>query len=415
MSLAVATRSRARRSAALAGGAVFLVSATAVHLGNYAFNVVMGRWLGPAAFAELSLVVTMLLVATVVTTTLELAAARQTAVLIARGEDPEPVRRLLGRIALSLGLAGAVVLTVGSPWVAELFGSPSIWPFVLFAGGLPAYLTQGVHRGLLQGQARFGRLAASFQAEMWVRLLAGTALVALGAGVVGAVAGVTLSSFAAWLVASPRRPSTVTVPTEVRRATLGLVRSAGVLLLGQVLIANSDVLVVKAAFPAAVAGRYAAVALIGRAVFFGSWSVVSLAFPYVASRVATGGDDRRLLAITAGSVATIGASATAVAAVAPEIVLDLLFGGTYPEAAGLLWPYALATTLFAVANAVVNHDLAAGRPLGARLVLAAGVVQALALVAHHPDPAAVVTVQVGLMAALLLTVLAARQRPGGRP
>jgi len=59
--------------------------------------------------------------------------------------------------------------------------------------GLPLFFVQSVDRGVLQGRTRFARLAASYQAEMWVRLLIALGLVALGLGVNGAAAGLVFS------------------------------------------------------------------------------------------------------------------------------------------------------------------------------------------------------------------------------
>ena len=43
---------------------LLMVSMTIVNAGNYVYNLVMGRWLGPALFADVSLIVTLLLVIT---------------------------------------------------------------------------------------------------------------------------------------------------------------------------------------------------------------------------------------------------------------------------------------------------------------------------------------------------------------
>lgn len=59
---------------------------------------------------------------------------------------------------------------------------------MILAVGLPVYFAQGVDRGVLQGQTRFGLLSLSYQAEMWARLLLAVLLVALGGTVNGAVA-----------------------------------------------------------------------------------------------------------------------------------------------------------------------------------------------------------------------------------
>ena len=72
--------------------------------------------------------------------------------------------------------------------------------------------------------------------------------------------------------------------------------------LGQILINNSDVLIVRHFFPAEAAGYYAALALTGRIVFFATWSVVTAMFPIVAQRHRRGEAHRSLLFVSLGVV-----------------------------------------------------------------------------------------------------------------
>ena len=63
--------------------------------------------------------------------------------------------------------------------------------------------------------------------------------------------------------------------------------------LGQILISNSDIIMVKRFFEPEIAGQYAAVALIGRIVFFATWSVVTALFPIVARKQQKGESHRQ--------------------------------------------------------------------------------------------------------------------------
>ena len=74
------------RGSLLSSSMILLVSTTVVNLGNYLFNLLMGRWLGPAAFADVSLLVTLFLVVTLVTSTLQTVAARYSAIYAAGGQ-----------------------------------------------------------------------------------------------------------------------------------------------------------------------------------------------------------------------------------------------------------------------------------------------------------------------------------------
>jgi O-antigen/teichoic acid export membrane protein len=172
------------------------------------------------------------------------------------------------------------------------------------------------------------------------------------------------------------------------------------LLFGQVVIANGDLWVVAARVPDQ-AGVYAAVALIGRLVFVAAWSVITVIFPSLVS----GGHQGPPLALIGRAVAvTIGLGALltgATAAFSSELMAGMV-GEGFQDGAGLLWPYALATTLFAVVNVVAVVDLAAERSVVPATVAMGGVVQTLVLfVGASIGVEWVVWAQVVLMSLLL--------------
>jgi len=82
----------------LTAGLLLFISMTLVNAGNYVFNLILGRWLGPVAFADLSLIITLLLMMTFVTSSVSLIAARYSAMYTAQN-NPERLaglRRWLG-------------------------------------------------------------------------------------------------------------------------------------------------------------------------------------------------------------------------------------------------------------------------------------------------------------------------------
>ncbi len=154
------------------------------------------------------------------------------------------------------------------------------------------------------------------------------------------------------------------------------------------------------------AGVYAAVALIGRLVFITAWAVATVVFP---SLVTDDGDGRTaLLARAVGATAIFGGAMTLGAAVFGDTLLTRMVGADYAAGATLLWPYALATTLFVLANLIAVADVAAGRLLLPGMITVGGAVQTTVLVAGAAAGIAwVVWAQVILMAGLLVAVLVA--------
>ena len=396
----------------LLSGSVLLLSMTVVNGGNYLFNLILGRWLGPAAFADLSLIVTLFLVVTLATATVQTVATKFSATYSAADNLPyiAGLRRWLGSWAWFTGGLLLLFFGLGAPLLQQFFHTASAWPFVVLGLGLPVYLAQGVDRGLLQGQTRFGLLSLSYQTEMWVRLAAALVLVGLGAAVNGAVTAITLSVVAAWVVArrvSIGLPYLAPLSRADQRQVAAFVGPAGAALVGQILINNSDILIVKHFFVAEQAGQYAALALIGRVVFFATWSVVAVMFPLVAQRHQKNESHRYLLFIALGLVTVVSLGIIGATTALPNLIVKTLFGPAYLNISPLLWLYATATMLYALANVVVHYWLSLGKSFGSILTVVAGVAQIGTLWYFHQTIEQVVLVQVGLMAVLLATLFVA--------
>jgi O-antigen/teichoic acid export membrane protein len=398
------------RSGLISGSALLFASATLVNAGNYLFNLLLGRWLGPAAFADLSLIVTLFLVTSFITAGMQTPAARFSAIFAADHDlqGIADVRRWSAWRAGLLGVVLGLIFALGAPLWSYFFSTASVLPFVIFGIFVPFYLVQGVDRGLLQGRTRFGWLAVTYQTEMWSRLALSVVLVAAGWAVNGAVLAIGLSFAAAWLVArrvAADLPSPRTLAPKVQHELLVFTGPVLVAQLGQILINNSDILIVRRFFPAESAGIYAALALIGRIVFFATWSIVTAMFPIVAQRFHRGQSHRHFLYFALSVVAAGSLVIVAITYFFPEPIVRILFGPAYLSIAPLLWLYALATMFYALANVVINYRLSIGNTGGTYLAIVAGVAQVLLLWFWHDSLQEVVMIQLGLMAALFGVLL----------
>ncbi len=390
--------------------ALLMLSMTVVNAGNYVYNLIMGRWLGPSLFADLSLIVTMLLIVTFITAPIQMTTARYSAIYSAEGDldTLASIRRFIWSIAAGFGLLLTVLFVAFAPLLQKFFHTQSAIPFIIFGTALPFSLMQGVERGVLQGQTRFKILAVSYQLEMWTRLLVSIGLVALGLSVSGAVIGISLSFFFTWLMArlAVRGLFTKnTISKEVRAEIIVFAIPVLVSQAGQILINNSDVILVKRFYEAGQAGQYAALALIGRIVFFATWSVVTTMFPIVAQKQKMGEPHAHLLWLSLGIVMAVSAPIVLLTLFIPEGIVRILFGSQYLGIAPLLWLYALATSLYALANVIINYRLSLGKGRETRFAIAAGLAQVIGIILFHETLAQVVYVQVVVMAALFISLL----------
>ena len=173
---------------------------------------------------------------------------------------------------------------------------------------------------------------------------------------------------------------------------------------GQVIINNVDIILVKHFFPSELAGLYAAVALVGRLLYFASWQVVSAMFPVSAAA----GDEQHKKAHVLGVPLTIvtlmSLSFIVVLAMFPGFVMHIVFGEGFHSAQSLLSLYAGSTALYALAMVLITYEMSRKIANTGWLQLLFSGAIVLAIYMFHSDLRQVIFVQIWLKVLMLLIV-----------
>lgn len=387
-------------------GTILFISNLLVNAGNYGINLLLGRWLGPAEFSEVSLLVTFLLMLSFWALAFQLTSAKYIAEYLVENKHNELYNfsNWFKKLSVLVGIGLASLLISLSIFWKEFFQIRSSSVLIIFGLGMPLYLLMSVNRGILQGQNNYRKLALTFQVEMWTRLVGSIILVKMGYGVNGVAWGLILSIFASWVFSNPSIEKFSTIPFSDQK----IIHFFFIVLFyecSQILINNSDTIVVKHFFSPTDAGLYAALALIGRIVYFGTWTVVTMLFPLVIKLEKEGKDHSKYFL---GGLCVVGGIAgiiTIACYVMPEVIVNILFGEKYISIAPLLWLYALATALFALVNVFVYYNMSLDKRLPVWLTMMGGVLQILLIYTFHHTFEQVIRIQIYLMSGLLLIMI----------
>ena len=394
------------RARLLNGSLTMLVSSGIVGVTNVVYNLILARWLGVVDFGHASVVYTSLMLTSSVTLAFQLVGAK----LIAKNPDPAAkasiyhhLHRRAWQVALVIG--GLIVTT--SPLITYYLNLPRQIYVILLGIGATIYIPLGVRRGLMQGSYEFRRLASNSLLEVMVKLGGALLLLRAGQGVAGVIAAVVASVVAAYLTASP--------PRELRLASQQKTSvsfeegvQAVVFFVGQAAINNLDIVLVKHFFPAAVAGLYAAVALVGRAVYILCWSVVSGMFPVSAG--SPDGQGRRGVLHTALLMVMLLSSLFTLALwLMPETLWNRMLGAgflaqTHPSFSSLLALYAALTGIFCVSVVLMTYEMSHRIANTSWLQLAFSGAIAIGIYLFHSTLYWVIGVQLVLMLLFLLAV-----------
>jgi O-antigen/teichoic acid export membrane protein len=290
--------------------------------------------------------------------------------VMAKETSCDPADRASGRSAAILwrwhrrlmlgGFLIAGVGIIGTPGLARFF---HVTPLVLIPAALsvPFGLAVPALLGQLQGRQRFLNLSALLVGQAALRLVAAVAL-ALPFGSVGVFAGVAIGNILIYVAAMAAAN-----PSGFRRVAMAPpeqdYRSLAVILVGGIALAvlfSTDVLLVKHFFRAEEAGKYAAVAALGRAIFWGASGIALVLFPKAAVQGRKPGAGSLLVLASIGMCLVGGVMGWAIFSLEPRFLLTTFAGPAYASAGSYLPMYGVAMTLFGGASVLVATGQARG-------------------------------------------------------
>ncbi len=385
-----------------------MLSVIIVNGGNYLYNLLLGRILGPELFADAALLITLLLVLSFIAMTFQLATAKFSVLFVKRVFDG--FITFSYTYALIAGILLGLLLILFAGQLQVLFNTQSSMMFTIFGFGIPLYFMMSVNRGIYQGTKKYGSLATTYQSEMISRLgitllllfilpLSPSIIIAIGI-VVSFVLGLIPFKTSDFSISAKH-----TLSKKNTKHVLNFFILTGFYELTQIIINNSDILLVKHYFEEYDAGLYASLALIGRVVYFVAWMFVMLLLPKVVQKQKDGEATTPILFKYVLYIAILSVGIVTACYIFPELVIQLMFGSEYMPIAPLLWKYAIATSLFALSNIFAYYFLSLDQYVPVILSGLLGISQVVLVVFFHNSLAQVVSMQIIAMCCLLVVQL----------
>jgi O-antigen/teichoic acid export membrane protein len=250
-------------------------------------------------------------------------------------------------------------------------------------------------------------LAINFVLEALIKIAGALFLLDYGFGVTGVIAAVVLSIAIAYITAIPAigrgADKRIRVSPSFREGM-----QASVFFVGQVIISNLDILLVKHYFAPDIAGLYAVVALVGRVVYMFSWSVISSMFPVSAATVQKKAS-RTVLQSALWLVTGMTALFTVLVWSAPMSLWKAVLGATFLQAthapfSSLLASYSAMTSVYSVAVVLLTYEMSRRIANATWIQLAFSGLLPAGIMLFHDTLQKVIMVQLLLMIGLLLAV-----------
>lgn len=395
----------------LRGTVVLWIGTMAANVSNYLFHLLMGRFLGPVNYGVLASIVSILYYLMVPTTTIAVIVMKFTAeyeIEGNRGKTHSLFVRLTKQL-LAISAVIFVVMAAASPLIASFLNFDSVVPILLVSAVILVTYVLPINRGIMQGQQKFGTLSVNLILETVIKLAVGIALVFAGFAVNGAVIGIVLAMAVAYAFSFlPLRK--IFSETSAGIASLREVWTYSVPVFVTLLCLNSyysiDIILVKHFLPAVDAGHYSGLSILGKIVVFASLAIVGVMFPIVAGKHKAEERHGHILGYTLGMVGLVSGAIVASYAVAPELLIKILFGVKYLPVAPYLAIFGASMFMLSISGALANYFLAINKTFFIYIMGAAAIIQTALLWFFHGSLGTIVNVMVGVMAALLVSLTA---------
>lgn len=368
----------------------WLFAATMVsNVFGYGFQLAMGRLLTPAEYGFLNSLLAVFVVLSVPLATLPMVLARRTAEYAAK-KDFTRIRSLIGlayrRISF-VGLLGLAALALGARFVADYLHSPSIVPVLILGLCAASSFAVPINSAVLQGLQDYKWMGITAGLGGPVKFLLCVALVLVGFGVNGVLGGMVLTNLALWLIAY------VPIRRHLHRGEAGIahvhqlsfsrVMPVFTANLAFAVMSQADMILVARYFPAREAGMYAAAAILGRSVMYVPGAFVQALFPMVSEHHSLNRDSRHLLLKALGATLALSGLGAVLFFLFPSLLIGILFGARYAEAAPVLRWFGLAMLPMAFLTVLMNYSIAKGERRFSYVMALGALLEIVFIYFHH--------------------------------
>ncbi len=318
-------------------------------IAGFVYHFVMGRFLGPEGYGVLGVLLSIIYIFLIILNSYQMSIAKFTSRLIVDKEQHKlsylfySLRKTYLLVAFILALLFILLAPMLSTYLhisRTLLYLVALFPIFIFLLALV--------RGIMQGSQHFVGLSINHILTEFSKLLFGVLFIYLGYNVFGALAGILVAFIVAFFIGFRTvRPLLRTTPQAFSLRSLhsyGL--SLTLAITSLTLFYTVDVILVKHFFDSVQAGYYAALALLGKVLFFGSSSIGQVMFPKVSVLVHQKKPHKHLLYKSSGLALIFIFPVLFCYFAFPNLVVRTLFGAQFLEIAPLLGLFGIYMTLF---------------------------------------------------------------------
>jgi len=328
---------------------------------SYIFHFIMGRSLGPVEYGELNTIIAINYIIVVFFYSIQTSITQFTAKYKSKKEYGK-INYLIkhaSRRLLKYSLIVSLLFSLTIPFLGRFLNLGSSYTLLWLIPMIIISLIYPITRGALQGLQKFKGLSLSYIAEGAIKVILGIFLVLIGLRINGAVAAIILGlvlTYPLTLKALKKLFKTKTKKINTKEIySYSFPVFFTILIL--TLMYSLDILLIKHFFPAIEAGYYAALAILGKVIFFSVTPLAQVMFPKVTEARENKKNYRSILYKTLGISLLITIPILLVYFFIPNLAVGILFGSQYAPIVPLLKYMGLMIAFLSVSYILCYYNL----------------------------------------------------------
>lgn len=371
------------------GGSILFIGLTLVNIGNYLFNLLVGRTLGPANYGIFTALISILSLTGVVSGTITTAATKFASTYKAQANYGKIAYliKYFNKKGLFIGFAFAIVTIILAKAIANFLNIEEVLPIIFLSLVYLLVFPLAVNRGILQGVENFFQLSINSIIEPFAKIILSLFFIWLGWQISGVILAIVFSIIIVYFLSFyPLKKLLKEKAVTIEKKNLWNYSFTTLIALSfSSLLMFSDIILVKHYFDPKIAGLYSAASTIAKIILYGSTPIVTAMFPMIANLQAKEKKHYYLLIQTFLLVTLLTSLALGVFTLLPELSIKILFGREYLDAARYLAGLSLAFFLFSLSNVFINYYLSIRKNVFVWMMFLASFLQILLIVMRHSD------------------------------
>jgi len=392
------------------GSLIFFIGTMISNFGNYLYHLLMGRMLGPKDYGALTSLISLAYLLSVVSATFLTTVVKFVTKYKAKNQFSRIFNLFWGLVKI-FGLGGVfliIVFFILKEKIAGFLNLQDSLPVLILAFWMSLSLLSFINDGILRGFLKFGFLSLNSVLATILKLTLAVFLVKIGFGVKGSLGAIFLGSLLPYFLSFyPLRFLWNYKNGEKTEWREFFVFSAPVMLatLSLTSLYSSDVILVKHFFSSFEAGLYSAISVLGKIVFFASGVVPAVMFPLVSEKFENGGKYHHFLNQSFLIVGGVSFLITIIYFLFPSLMVKILYGDSYLQAAGYLGIFAVFISFYSLSNLLVNFFLSIGKIKVAVICLFAAFLQIILISLFHHSLLEVIKISLIISVLLFLSLM----------